>query len=326
MRFVQVNDIASVASELAVALRKRGHEVDLLYPRLYGASLPPVGKLAVAPLRFLDWVRLARRIRAGNYDAVHIHYGYLGVVGMLARRPYVLHCHGDDVRDVSRRVWAPLIRLAIRKARHVYYSTPDLREPLLAIRPDVEFLPNPIDIDTFRPEPLPPEAQDVLVACALNENKGVANILDAARILEDARPRTRITALAGGAGSSAAQDLPNVVLYLHQPRAKLPALMSRHRVIIGQVYQGAVGMVELEAMACGRPVITWFTYEDAYAAPPPFVNAQRGAEIAAAVTGLLDDPQRCERLGREGRAWVEQNHNASVMAERIEELALRFVH
>ena len=69
MRFVQVNDIASVASELAVALRRRGHEVDLLYPRLYGAGLSPLWKLAVIPARFADWLRLAWRLRRGDYDA-----------------------------------------------------------------------------------------------------------------------------------------------------------------------------------------------------------------------------------------------------------------
>ena len=107
MRFVQVNDIASVASELAVALRKRGHHVDLLYPKLHGAGLSPLWKLAVAPLRSLDWLRLAWRLRQGHYDAVHIHYGYLGIVGLIARVPYVLHCHGDDVRETLHEASAP---------------------------------------------------------------------------------------------------------------------------------------------------------------------------------------------------------------------------
>ena len=323
MRFVQVNDIASVASELAVALRKRGHEVDLLYPRLYGAGLPPVWKLAVVPARFADWVRVAWRLRTGNYDAVHIHYAYLGIVGLMARVPYVLHCHGDDVRDVSRRVWAPVIRLAIKRARHVYYSTPDLKETLMAIRPDAEFLPNPIDIERFRPQPLPDDADDVLVACALAENKGVENILDACRHLEEERPEIRVTAVAGGSGTAEADMLPNVLLLMHQPRAKLPQLMSRHRVIIGQVHQGAVGMVELEAMACGRPVIAYFTYDEAYAEPPPFVVAHTGGEIARAVTRLLDDPSECTAIGQRGHEWVERNHNAAQMAERVEQLAAR---
>lgn len=321
MRFVQVNDIASVASELAEALRRRGHHVDMLYPRLYGATLPPLGKLAVSPLRFLDWARLAWRLRRGDYDAVHIHYAYLGIVGLLAGVPYVLHCHGDDVRDVTRRVWAPLITLAIRRARHVYYSTPDLREPLLAIRSDVQFLPNPIDIERFHPEPLAEDAGAVLIACALAPNKGVGNILEACHILEHSRPEARITAIAGGPGTAEAESLPNVLLLMHQPRAKLPALMTRNRVIIGQVHDGAVGMVELEAIACGRPVVTRFTYPEAYAEPPPFVVAHTGEEIAAAVTALLDNPAEAARVGAAGRAWVERNHNADVIALRVEELA-----
>lgn len=324
MRFVQVNDIASVASELAVALRRRGHEVDLLYPRLYGAGLSPLWKLAVIPARFADWLRLAWRLRRGDYDAVHIHYAYLGIVGLLARVPYVLHCHGDDVRDVSRRIWAPVIRLAIQRARHVYYSTPDLAEPLHAIRPDAEFLPNPIDIERFHPAPLPGDAEDVFVACALAENKGVGNILAACEQLEAERPAARITAVAGGSGTERANGLANVLLLMHQPREKLPALMAPHRIIIGQVHQGAVGMVELEAMACGRPVIAYFTYDAAYDEPPPFVNAHSGPEIAAAVERLLDDAAERERLSVEGRGWVERNHNAAHIAERIEQLALRF--
>lgn len=324
MRFVQVNDIASVASELAVALRRRGHEVDLLYPRLYGAGLSPLWKLAVIPARFADWLRLAWRLRRGDYDAVHIHYAYLGIVGLIARVPYVLHCHGDDVRDVSRRIWAPVIRLAIQRARHVYYSTPDLAEPLHAIRPDAEFLPNPIDIERFHPAPLPGDAEDVFVACALAENKGVGNILAACEQLETERPAARITAVAGGSGTERANGLANVLLLMHQPREKLPALMARHRIIIGQVHQGAVGMVELEAMACGRPVIAYFTYDAAYDEPPPFVNAHSGPEIAAAVERLLDDAAERERLSVGGRSWVERNHNAAHIAERIEQLALRF--
>ena len=322
MRIVQVNDVASVASELAAALRMRGHEVDLLCPSLPGAGLPPLGKVLVSPLRILDWLKLALRVRRGHYDAVHIHYAYLGIVGLIARVPYVLHCHGDDVRDVDRRIWAPLIRLAIRRASHVYYSTPDLREPLLKIRADAEFLPNPIDIDSFHPRQLPEDAEDILIGCALSENKGVGHILGACEILAKRRPQARIDAFSGGAASSRLNQLPNVLLLLHQPRGKLPALMARHRVIIGQVHQGAVGMVELEALACGRPVISWFTYDTAYDQPPPFVRASNAAEIADAAIRLLEDPAEAARVGTAGRAWVVANHSAAIVAERIERLAI----
>ena len=323
MRFAQVNDIASVASELAAALRKRGHEVDLLHPKLHGASLPPLGKLAVSPLRIFDWLRLAWELRMGRYDAVHIHYGYLGIVGLIARVPYVLHCHGDDVRDVDRRIWAPVIRLAIRRASHVYYSTPDLRQPLLRIRQDVEFLPNPIDIEHFRPAPLPEDADDVLIACALAENKGASAILQAVRLLAETRPGIRVEAFAGGSATAEAQQLPNVLVLLHQPRHKLAALFSRHRVIVGQVHQGAIGMVELEALACGRPVVCHFTYNDAYDEAPPFVQAANAEDVATAVVALLDNPTDAARIAAAGPPWVARYHNAAVIAERIENLAIQ---
>jgi glycosyltransferase involved in cell wall biosynthesis len=83
-------------------------------------------------------------------------------------------------------------------------------------------------------------------------------------------------------------------------------------------------MVELEAMACGRPVIVHFTYDGAYSEPPPFVRAHSGPEIAAAVERLIADLPERERLGAAGREWVVRNHNAAQMAERVEQLAMRY--
>lgn len=318
MRFAQVNDVASVASELAAGLRARGHEVELLQPRLYGAKLPPLLKLAAAPLRLLDWLRLARRLRAGRFDAVHIHYAYLGLVGVLAGVPYVLHCHGDDVRDLARRPWRGLIRLALRRAAHLYYSTPDLARWCRGVRPDAEFLPNPVDVELFAPAPLPLDARDVFVVCALSENKGARRILEAVRELSRRRPGLRVTAVAGGELTREFQALPTVVLLLHQPRERLPALMARHRVLIGQVHEGAIGMVELEGMACGRPVVASFTFADVYGGEAPVVHAATPAEIVAAVERLLDDTAEAERVGAAGRAWVEAHHDARKVAARVE--------
>lgn len=320
MRIVQVNDIASVASELGTALERRGHEVVLLHPRLYGASLPPLLKLAVAPARFVDWVRLAARIRRGRFDAVHIHYAYLGVVGMMARVPYVLHCHGDDVRDLSRRPWAPAIRMAMRNARHVYYSTPDLRAQVVAVRPDAEFLPNPVNLETFHPDALPQAAPDLLVVCALAENKGAGKILDACRILAARRPGVRISAISGGTLTAGFDALPDVTLHFRQPRDRLPGLMRRHRVLAGQVHLGAIGMAELEGMACGRPLVASFTFDEAYPEPPPIIRVKTADELADAVGRLLDDPALAEVVGRASRGWVERHHDARLAAERVEAL------
>ncbi|MBK7725343.1 MAG: hypothetical protein IPI33_08935 [Dehalococcoidia bacterium] len=87
MRIAEINDIASVASEIGAGLRARGHEVTLFHPRLVGASLHPQVKPITAPVRALDWMDLIRRIRAGNFELVHIHYAYLGNIGSLGGFP-----------------------------------------------------------------------------------------------------------------------------------------------------------------------------------------------------------------------------------------------
>ncbi len=87
MRIAEVNDIASVATEIAAGLRALGHEVDFFAPRLFGARLPTFVKPVTAPARALDWLDLIRRVRAGPYDLAHIHYAYLGNLGRQGRFP-----------------------------------------------------------------------------------------------------------------------------------------------------------------------------------------------------------------------------------------------
>jgi glycosyltransferase involved in cell wall biosynthesis len=321
VRIAQVNDVASVAAEISAGLRALGHDVELLQPRLYGANLPSPIKPVVVPLRLIDWLRLARTIRAGRFDAVHIHYAYLGVVGLIGRFPYILHCHGDDVRDLARPLRRPVIRAALKGATHVFYSTPDLQDLVHAVRPDGEFLPNPIDTEVFRPVELDSDAIDVFIACSLSANKGVANLLEACRLLAERKPKVRITAIAGGDATRHFDALPNVTLIAHQPRFKLPALMGRHRVIVGQAHAGAVGMVELEGMAAARPVVCWFNFDEAYPEPPPFVRAHSGEEIFTAITHLLDDPVGAADIGCRGREWVKRYHGIERIAARVEAVA-----
>jgi glycosyltransferase involved in cell wall biosynthesis len=317
MRIAEINDIASVASELALGLGRRGHDVTVIRPRLAGGGLPWAVKPLVGPVRALEWTQIIRQVREGNFDAVHIHYAYLGLLGVLGRFPYVLHCHGSDVREMTPFTRPMTIR-ALRHAAHVYYATPDLGAHVLPHRPDAEFLPNPVDAETFRPLSPARESRDVFVACALTDIKGAPRILDACHRLAAERPDIRITAIAGGEHTSAFARLPNVTLIPHQPRSELPAVIARHGVVIGQVLLGAVGMAELEALACARPVVCWFTYGAAYPEPPPFARAVDGHDIARAVVRLVDDADLRQARGEAGRAWVQRHHNLDTIAATVE--------
>jgi glycosyltransferase involved in cell wall biosynthesis len=324
MRIAEINDIASVASEIGAGLRARGHEVALFHPRLVGANLHPQIKPITAPIRAVDWFDLIRRLRQGNFDLVHIHYAYLGNLGVLGGFPYILHCHGTDLRG-GTAVTRPLIRNALREARHVFYSTPDLEQYVGAVRPDGEFLPNPIDVRHFAPTTDVGQLSNVLICCGLTEVKGAGRILKACQRLADERPDIRFTAIGGGSYTAAFQALPNVTVMERQPRWKLPGLINQHGVVVGQVRLGSAGMAELEAMACGRPVVTWFNELRAYDEPPPYVAAVDSVDIVAAVKNLVDSPEMRQLLGAKGRDWVEEHHGLERVVARVEEVARAIV-
>jgi glycosyltransferase involved in cell wall biosynthesis len=324
MRIVEINDIASVASGLADGLAARGHEVTVIRPRLVGGKLPWMVKPVVGPVRAIEWAQIIREIHAGHFDAVHIHYAYLGMLGVVGKFPFLLHCHGSDVRLITPFT-RPLFERAVRAADTVYYATPDLAAYVQARRPDAQFLPNPVDTEQFRPVTPARDSTSVFITCALNDVKGAPRLLDACRRLARERPDIRVTAIAGGDYTPEFAQLPNVSLIPHMPRERLPEVISQHGVVLGQVLLGAIGMAELEAMACARPVIAWYTYNRAYAEPPPLGRAVDGYDIAVAVARLVDDADERDAIGMAGRRWVQRHHGLAGIAEAVERSALQML-
>ena len=320
MRIAEINDIASVASELAEGLRARGHTVEVIRPRLFGGQLPWMVKPVVGPIRAVEWAQLIRQVRAGNFDAVHIHYAYLGMVGVLGKFPYILHCHGSDVREITPYT-RPMIRRALERADRVFYATPDLEEYVRERRPDATFLPNPVDAHDFAPSVAADTTNRVFVCCGLTDIKGAPRILAACRKLAQVRPEIQVTAIAGGEYTAEFARLPNVTLIPMHPRSERPGIVNRHGIVIGQALVGAVGMAELESLACARPVIAWYRYNRAYPEPPPIIAAVDGVEIAQAVIRLADDAAERRRLGEAGRRWIQKYHDVDDASAQVEAAA-----
>ncbi len=318
MRIAEVNDVASVAVGFTAGLTALGHDATFIQPRLYGARLHGAVKPVVLPVRIVEWLGDARRLRREKYDVAHIHYAYMGVVGRLARIPYVLHCHGTDLRDLANPLRRPIIVAALHGAERVLYATPDLEALIAPYRPDAEFMPNPVDTKEFTPGPEEPDESDIYICCALTPQKGVDQILDACRRLAEERPDIRITAVAGGPHRDAFGRLPNVLLLAHQPRFKLPALVARHKIVLGQIHHGAIGMAEFESMSCGRPVVAGFSYDAAYPEAPPLVNVSDGAQAARELAALVDDTDRRRQLSRLSRHWLLDNHDLTAIAKQVE--------
>jgi glycosyltransferase involved in cell wall biosynthesis len=326
LRVAQVNDIAAVAGTLTRAMNELGAEVTLIEPRRPGARLRYPWKAAVLPFRAAGILGAGLTVRRGHFDVVHVHFARLGMIGPLGGRPYTLHLHGTDIRGVQPdSLWGREVRPFIRRARLVYYATPDLREWIEPFRRDAVFLPNPIETGTFRPDAAEsrgasaPGRRDLLVGVRLSGIKGLPAILESLRILAATRPATTITIVDQGEGVAAAVAAagPNAVLVPRSSREELPAVLRRHKLAMGQLLVGALGNYELECLACGVPVVTRFDYEGTYSSPPPIVSSSGAEEAASRIAGLLDDEAALAELAGRGPGWVEANHSARTVAARV---------
>ena len=170
MRIAHVNDIANVPATLAEGLRLLGHDVELFRLKLTGGKYPTWFKAFLLPWRGKEMHALNQHVRSGRFDVVHIHFAYLGWAGILGRYPYVLHCHGTDVRrNLHQSYQKPFVERSLNRAEQVFFSTPDLAEHVLPVRPDAVWLPNPVDTGQFCPGPVPKRCVRPEDTCSLHQ-------------------------------------------------------------------------------------------------------------------------------------------------------------
>jgi phosphatidylinositol alpha-1,6-mannosyltransferase len=85
-----------------------------------------------------------------------------------------------------------------------------------------------------------------------------------------------------------------------------------------------LGMVFLEAAACGRPVVAGTSGGAPEAVDDGVtghvVDPRDPAAVAGAITGLLDDPAKARAMGAAGRAWVEKQWSWTTIAATFAEL------
>lgn len=88
-------------------------------------------------------------------------------------------------------------------------------------------------------------------------------------------------------------------------------------VVVDDLDSGDLGIVTLEAMAIGKPVVTRIRSEvRARHRDLPAVEADP-LRIVEAVEPLLRDAELRRRLGRQGRTYVEKNHAAAVVVAML---------
>lgn len=308
-RIALVHDIAGVAKIQADLLRGDGHEVDQMTLPDTGAAWRWPAKGLALPFRFAAYLPAVLQLRRGNYDIVHIHWLTHGIVGILYGRAFIAQAHGSDLHlNMNNPLYRWVTRSVLKSARTVFYVTPNLKAYMAGYEDKLVYLPNPVDTVGIAADSAPPtRVAKVLIFTRLDPVKGVDVIFSAA---EELSRMVELTALSWGPLAAAyARTYGRFVHFVPRvPHEEIGPFLHQFDLVIGQMRQGILSLMEIEALAAGRPLITginWDLYRDD---PPPVVRVVSPADIVAAIKSLGADPAELSRLSREGREWAVRNH------------------
>jgi D-inositol-3-phosphate glycosyltransferase len=252
--------------------------------RSLGVGVEVVANADPRPGRFASLVKYPRLMararsvaRKGGFDVVVGHFLYpTAVVARDAARaagvPFVLVAHGTDVRSVASgsRV-AEASRLAMDEACAIVAVSEDLarRVRALGAKPAVEVCHMGVDTRRFR---LLPTARldlglDVVERIALFvgnlvEVKDVVSLVEAFARLRAEDACDRLVIIGGGplrgdieARAAGLGVRDRVVFHGQLPHEELPLWMSAADVFVLPSRDEGLGLVLLEAMACGTPCV-----------------------------------------------------------------------
>jgi hypothetical protein len=320
------SEIAGQTSILARALRDLGVRAHSLATNptfaAYSVDESKPYDALPAPQRYAGYAGLLAK-HIGKWDVFHFHFGRtlipphnfdLPLYGMLGKK-LVFHYHGCDVRDRAHMLAThahatctecdpPFCiparqRRILREAERFHateiVSTPDLLESA----PRAMQLHVAVWLADYEPAPFRETPLRVLHAPTNRLIKGTPYV---ERAFAELAPR-----------------FPNVEFQVVEklPWVELRALMAECDVFVDQLHMGWYGMVSAEAMALSRPTLAYIR--------PDFEPRMHGAPVvrtsvetlADDLAALLEDTARRRELGEQGRAYVEREHEAHVIAARL---------
>ncbi|HEU5483465.1 MAG TPA: glycosyltransferase [Microlunatus sp.] len=234
----------------------------------------------------------------------------------------------EDRRDVEARLVADV--------DHIVATCADEVSELHALTPDpapISVVPCGVDVDHFTPEG--PRDDDrilphrIVALGRLVPRKGFGTIVEALGRLPD----TELVLAGGTPGPDPERDrLLDLAARLgvtdrlrwrpQVPRSAVPALLRSADLVVTVPWYEPFGIVPLEAMACGRPVVasavggmldTVLPGRTGLHVPP-----RRPDALAEAVRQLLDDPTRRAAYGRAGAARARSRYSWTRVADGTE--------
>lgn len=338
-------------AELAIALRRLGHEVSVLTPAEDDSALPPyvvsagkpvsvsyngsVARIAFGPVA----VRRVRRwLREGDFDVLHVHEPASPSLPALAcwaaRGPIVATWHSAMTRSRALMAGYWLAQAVLEKVSGPIAVSEAARTTLVDhLGGDAVLIPNGVDCAKFEnAEPLPGWPGDgpalFFIGRIDEPRKGLPVLIAALPAILRTHPRTRLLVAGPGDTESVRDSLPaalrdNVVfLGRVSEEAKVRAYHSVDLYVAPHTGGESFGIVLTEAMASGTPVLAsdldaFRRVLDDGRAGTLFALGDPDA-LARAAIALLADRAELARTAAAGHAYVQRFDWVQVAKQVVE--------
>jgi starch synthase len=307
-------------------------------------------------------------------DLVHSHTWYANGAGQLAQLlhgiPHVVTAHSlEPLRPWKAeqlgggyRVSSWIERNAFAQADAIIAVSHGMKRDILRSYPfldeqKVEVVHNGIDLQRWQPVTddalvrslgIDPQRPSVVFVGRITRQKGLPYLLRAAAQLP---PDVQLVLCAGApdtpeilaevrAGVAALQEQRSGVIWIEEllSQPQLAAVLTVATTFVCPSIYEPLGIVNLEAMACGAPVVGTATggipevVDDGVTGRlVPIEQADDGtgrpldpdrfvADLAAALIEVVADPDSAARMGAAGRAWAERDFGWDRIAGRTQEI------
>ncbi|MBN1244510.1 glycosyltransferase [Candidatus Bathyarchaeota archaeon] len=271
---------------------------------------------------------VAFKILRAKGDVYHTNYLLQDcyVANRLGKKPLIGHAHGSDLRiSLNHFAWGRIVRHNLKHCDKILVSTPDILGIAKRYRKDAEYLPNPIDPKLFYPKPAFQKGKKKKVLIASDSNwsvkgtdiaiKALSKIKEVdVSIVQQGKDYDKTTALASSLGLNL-KILPKV------SHEKVNEYYWDADVVIDRFALGSLGMVSLEAIACGRPAIAYVSSEYPENKDFPLKDLKDEETIANTISNLPSD------LWEKEHRFLKKYHDVKNIESRLlsiyEELAKR---
>lgn len=257
-----------------------------------------------------------------RYNTFHFHYGRsilnnleLWVYDLFGKK-YFYEFHGSDLRDYEeffKKSEMPFCQDYItsdkqRKrnkkicasAKQIILHDDELIPYLPVEHAPVQIVPLRVDITNFMPV-FPeenPKTIRIIHAPSKRATKGTEHVIAAVENL------------------SRRYDGLELVLVEGKTQEEAREIYSTADIIVDQLYMGTYGVFAVEAMASGKPVITYISDEMKERLPEelPIISASINS-IESTLEDLILNGKKRHEIGEQGRKYVEQYHDYRKIAK-----------